>query len=51
MITMQKSWEYKKKLLALPGREGCDHLAGNYHLIKQGKAHQIENCQEILTHF
>lgn len=51
MITMEKAFQYKKRLFALPGRVDSGNFTGNHFLIKSGKAHLIENAEDILTHF
>jgi len=51
MITMDRALLHKKKLFALPGRVDNENFRGNHHLIKNGKAHLVENAADILTHF
>lgn len=51
MITMEKSYEYKKKLFAIPGRIDVENFHGNHLLIKNGKAHLIESAEDILSHY
>ena len=51
MITMDKAFQQKKKLFALPGRADHENFRGNHDLIKNGKAQLIENAGEIIRHF
>lgn len=51
MITMNKAYSQEKKLFAIPGRVDCDHFRGNHLLIKKGKAHLVENAQDIEKSF
>lgn len=47
MITMDFADRYKKHLFAFPGRVDWECFKGNHHLIKQGKAHLIEEAKDI----
>jgi DNA processing protein len=51
MITMDRALQQKRKLFALPGRADSENFRGNHHLIKNGKAHLVENAADILCHF
>ncbi len=51
MITMEKSFSYKKKLFAIPGRIDCENFRGNHLLIKNGKAHLVETADDIISHY
>jgi DNA processing protein len=51
MLTMEKGWQQKHPLFALPGRADAESFRGNHLLIKKGKAHLIENAADILEHF
>lgn len=51
MITMNKAYQYRRKLFALPGRADNENFHGNHSLIKSGKAQLVENAQDIFTHF
>jgi DNA processing protein len=50
MITMQIAEEQKKLLFALPGRVDWPTFEGNHWLIKQKKAHLVENSSDLLKH-
>lgn len=51
MITMDRAYQQKRKLFALPGRADNDNFHGNHWLIKTGRAQLIENAQDVISHF
>jgi len=48
---MEKAYGYQRKLFALPGRVDNDNFRGNHMLIKNGKAHLVENAADVIAHF
>ncbi|MEI8366414.1 MAG: DNA-processing protein DprA [Parachlamydiaceae bacterium] len=51
MITMEKAFNQKRKLFALPGRADSENFRGNHALIKNGRAQLVESATDIISHF
>lgn len=49
MITLEMAEKEGKPCFALPGRADYETFQGNHQLIKQKRAHLIENAQDILA--
>lgn len=48
MITADLAFQYDREVMAFPGRINDDFAAGCHHLIKNQKAHLIENIQDLV---
>ena len=51
MLTMERAWQYKRRLFAYPGRVDNEDFRGNHWLIKNGQAQLIEKGEEIAGAF
>jgi len=51
MITVEKALMQKRQVFALPGRADHENFRGNHQLLKQGKAHLVENADDIINSF
>lgn len=51
MITMDRAYQHKRKLFALPGRADNENFRGNHMLIKSGRATLVESAEDIILHF
>lgn len=51
MITMDRAYEQKRKLFAIPGRLDQENFGGNHFLIKSGRAQLVEGAQDIANSF
>lgn len=51
MLTIENAIKQGRPVFTLPGRVDQTSFKGNHALIKGGKAHLIENAEDILKHF
>lgn len=51
MLTAERAMSQGRPLFALPGRVDMETFSGNHKLIKEKKAHLIENAADILSFF
>lgn len=51
ILTAERAIGQGRPVFAMPGRVDQECFRGNHDLIKRGKAHLIENAQDVLKHF